>query len=89
MAAQVATPLSSIGQDAFKVIEKMSGITLPNGFVINGVLGWLDACDDSMTKVDLIRIMSRTYSESEIEAAKNIFLRLQSCSPVALRWSRY
>ena len=76
MADQVATPLPTSGMEAFKMIESMTGLAMPNGFVINAVLGWLDASDDTMNKVDMVRIMSRSFTELEIDVAKKVYMDL-------------
>ena len=53
-------------------LQEIIGKAMPNGVVINHVLGWLDAADDNLARDDLIRLMKRSYTGEEIVEAKEI-----------------
>ena len=62
----------TLNSEAKKQLRDIIGNTLPNGVIINHVIGWLDAADDNLTKVDLVRIMCRSYSDEEISEAREV-----------------
>ena len=65
-------PTMTLNSEAKKQLRDIIGNTLPNGVIINHVIGWLDAADDNLSKVDLVRIMCKSYSDEEISEAREV-----------------
>ena len=59
----------AITSDMKKHLQEIIGKTLPNGVIINHVIGWLDA---AVARDDLIQTMKRSYADDEITEAKEI-----------------
>ena len=50
--------------------ENFLGYALPNGLVVNGVLGWLHAANDKLERITYLKIMSESFLDEEIDDAK-------------------
>ena len=61
-----------LNEETRKLLQQAISSAIPKGVVISHVLGWLDAADDSLHKVDLVRLMKRTFSDIEISDAKEM-----------------
>ena len=58
--------------DVRKRLEQAIFDVGPNKVVLNGMLAWLDAVDDSLVREGIIKIMNNCYSDSEVLDAKEI-----------------
>ena len=65
-----------IHEDFLKDFESLLGYALPNGVVINGVLGWLHAANDKLERETYVKIMMDSFTEDEIEEAKTILVEV-------------
>ena len=59
-------------EETRKLLQQVILTAIPNGVVISHVLGWLDAADDSLHKVDLVRLMKRSFTDIDISDAKEM-----------------
>jgi hypothetical protein len=55
-----------LDEEVKKLLQQAVFDISPNKVVLNGVLAWLDAVDDSLGRDELIRIMNRCYSDYEV-----------------------
>ena len=65
-----------ISDDFLKDFETLLGYSLPNGLVINSVLGWLHAASDKLERDTFIKIMTESFTEDEIDEAKVILVEI-------------
>ena len=56
--------------------ELLLGQPLPNGLVVNGVLGWLSAANDSMNRNTYVKVMTESFMDEEVEDAKKILVEI-------------
>ena len=65
-----------VSEEFVKDFESLVGHALPNGVVVNGVLGWLFAADDKLERGTYVKIMMDSFMEEEVEQAKVILVEL-------------
>ena len=59
-----------------KDFENLLGYPLPNGLVVNGVLGWLHAASDKLERETFIKIMSDSFTDDDVDVSKKILVEI-------------
>ena len=77
MYTEPAMAVKGLISDHFiKDFEHFIGHPLPNGLVVNGVLGWLHAASDSMDMNTYVKIMKQSFTDIEIDDAKKLLVEI-------------
>ena len=65
-----------VSEDFVGDFESLLGHLLPNGLVVNGVLGWLHAANDKLERETFVKIMMDSFTDDEMDEAKTILVEI-------------
>ena len=61
-------------EEVRKNLQELIGKSVPNGVIINGVLGWVHAASGSLSRNQIKRVLASNYNKPDLDEAKKLLV---------------